>query len=562
MSNDRIGARRISGKSGITRRQLLGRSAAAAGVGLLGAQTGAAAASSLGFLGGKAPAFRMQESEKTAILVGEADLETLRVDTWGSLLQYQAYRALYEPLVHYHTKPGADGTLYYDPENLDFRSAESVEVVDGGKELRWKIRAGQTFENGRPIDAKAWEQTFHWHFDRKGVGFAQAQVNGTLQSKDDIYADGDDILVMKFAEPNPWQISSFYILNQAVVDVEEIMKNATDDDPYGERWLEQNTVASGPYRLEKWVRGEQLVFRARPEYWAGKPDIDVLIFRIVPDASVRYQLMQKGEVDLASGISFKDLAALKDEPNVVTELWRTNNWHEIVMNWKSGPLGDVNVRRAIACAVPYDEIVNQAFYGLAERLQTPFGVHVEGADPSLWPYEYDLDRAREYLSQSDTPDGFSMPYYVASTNVIEEPIAILLQDSLSQIGINLELQKMTGVQLSEALINKNAEMAEFSFYSWVPDAGYHILWNFLPDSFANFYSWENEEAQAIGEKLIPMEPGEERNELLKQFQQAFADDVASLPLVMLPESYPHKPNLSGFAYYPDSVIRWDKITME
>jgi peptide/nickel transport system substrate-binding protein len=563
MSREKIDLRQANGKpTSVTRRQLLGRSAAVAGAGLLTARSVATAAPGVGVFGGKAPSFRIQESEKTAILVGEADLETLRVDTWGSLLQYQAYRALYEPLVHYNTMPGPDGTLYYDPANLDFRSAESVEVADDGKTLRWKIRPGQTFENGRVIDANAWEQTFHWHFDRKGVGLAQAQVNGTLQSKDDIYADGDDILVMKFAEPNPWMISAFYILNQSVIDVEEIMKHATTDDPYGERWLEQNTVASGPYRLEKWVRGEQLVFRARPEYWAGKPDIDVLVFRIVPDASVRYQLIQKGEVDIASGISFKDMASLRDEPNVVTELWRTNNWHEIVMNWDSGPLGDVNVRRAIACAVPYDEIVQQAFYGLAEPLKSPFGVHVEGADPSLWPYEYDLDRAREYLSQSESPDGFSMPYYVASTNVIEEPIAVLLQDSLRQIGINLELQKMTGVQLSEALINKQVEMAEFSFYSWVPDAGYHILWNFMPDSFANFYNWENEAAQSVAAELIPMEPGAERNELLKEFQQAFADDVASLPLVMLPESYPHKPNLSGFAYYPDSVIRWDKITME
>jgi peptide/nickel transport system substrate-binding protein len=557
MSREKFDSRRTSG---VTRRKLLGGSAALAGAGLLTARSTGLAAPSMSTFG--APAFRIQESEKTAIVVGEADLETLRVDTWGSLLQYQAYRAIYEPLVHYHTKPGPDGTLYYDPENLDFRSAESVEVLDEGQTLKWKIRPGQTFENGKVIDANAWEQTFHWHFDRKGVALAQAQVNGTLMSKDDIYAEGDDVLVMKFAEPNPWMISAFYILNQSVIDVEEIMKNATDDDPFGERWLETNTIASGPYRLENWVRGEQLVFRARPEYWAGKPDIDVLIFRIVPDASVRYQLIQKGEVDIASGISFKDLAALQEEPNVVTELWRTNNWHEIVMNWNSGPLGDVNVRRAIACAVPYDEIVNQAFYGLAEQLQTPFGVLVEGADPSLWPYEYDLDRAREYLSQSDSPDGFSMPYYVATTNVIEQPIAVLLQDSLSQIGINLELQNMTGVQLSEALINKNIEMAEFSFYSWVPDAGYHILWNFMPDSFANFYSWENATAQDAAAELIPMDPGEERNELLKVFQEEFANDVASLPLVMLPESYPHKPNLSGFAYYPDSVIRWDKITME
>lgn len=562
MAREKTDPVRTTEKPGqLSRRKLIGQSAAVAGAGLVTVHS-TGSASSLFKGPRRAPTFRMQDGEKTAIMVGEADLETLRVDTWGSLLQYQAYRALYEPLVHYNTKQGPDGLFYYDPESLDFRSAESVEVLDGGKTLKWKIRPGQTFENGRVINAKAWEQTFHWHFDRKGVGFAQSQVNGTLTAKEDIYAEGEDILVMKFASPNPWQVSAFFILNQSVIDVEEIMKNAAEDDPYGERWLEKNTVASGPYKLEKWVSGEQLVFTARPEYWAGKPDIDRLIFRIVPDASVRYQLIQKGEVDIASGITFKDLAALKNEPNVVTELWRTNNWHEIVLHWDKAPLGDVNVRRAIASAVPYDEIVQQTFYGLAERLKTPFGVHVDGADPSLWPYEYNLDKAREYLSQSSVPDGFTMPYYVASTNTIEEPIALLLQDSLSKIGINLELQKMTGVQLSEALINKNVEMAEFSFYSWVPDSGYHILWNFLPESFANFYNWKNDSAQGTARELLYMSPSPERNELLKTFQQGFAEDVASIPLVMLPESYPHKPNLTGFAYYPDSVIRWEKIVME
>src|SRR5215210_3176005 len=115
MSREKVDIRRTGSKaSQVTRRKLLG-SSAAAGVGLLTARAATTAAPSIGAFGGRAPAFRIQESEKTAIVVGEADLETLRVDTWGSLLQYQAYRALYEPLVHYNTKPGPDGTLYYDP---------------------------------------------------------------------------------------------------------------------------------------------------------------------------------------------------------------------------------------------------------------------------------------------------------------------------------------------------------------------------------------------------------------------------------------------------------------
>jgi peptide/nickel transport system substrate-binding protein len=536
-------------QQGLTRRQVLGGAAA------LGAAF-AGAASAFG-----APAVIARQDAGTVIMVGEADLETLKVDTWGSLLANQAYRALYEPLVHYHTKPGPDDTLYYDPDNLDFRSAESVEIVDGGKILKWKIRPGQTFENGKPIDASAWEKTFHWNFDRQGVGMAQAQVNGTLTSKDDVYAEGDT-LVMKFAEPNPWQVSSFFITNQAVVDVDEIMSHAGEDDPWGERWLEKNTVASGPYKLEKWVAGEQLVFTARPEYWAGEPQVKRLILRVVPDASVRFQLLTKGEVDMAAGISFKDLASLEGDPDITYERWRTNDWREVVLHWGMDQWDDPNIRRAVACAIPYDEILGQVFYDFAERVETPFGLLVEGADPAVWPYDFDLDRAREYLSQSSMPNGFEVTYSVATTDPIDEPSAILIKDALSQIGITLNLQKMTPVQLFDSLIKKNVSMAQTSFYSWVPDAGYHILWNFLPDSFANFGNWQNDEVQRIGEEAITMPLGDERNALLRQFQQGFADDVATVPFVSMPQIYPHSRRIGGAAYYPDSILRWDQMTVE
>lgn len=539
----------------LSRRDLLGATALAAAVTVGGGTASAAPGNQ------RSPAPAMHQDGVTVVMVGETDLETLRVDTWGSLLAYQAYRALYEPLVHFNTKEDESGGLYYDPESFDFRSAESVEVLDDGLTLKWKIRAGQTFENGKPIDANAWAKTFQWHFDRKGVGYAQAQNNGTLFERDAVYAESDDVLVMKFPKPTPWQVSSFYILNQSVVDVDEIMSHATDTDPFGEAWTESNTVASGPYRLERWDRGEQLVFTARDDYWGGKPQIDRLIMRIVPDASVRYQLISRGEVDIASGITFKDLAALKDNEDVAFDIWRTNDWREFVLSWQTEPLNDVNVRKAIASAIPYDTIMSQVFYGIGERVKSPFGLLVPGADDSLWPYDYDLEKARAFLAQSSVPDGFTMPFYVATTNPMEEPVALLLQDSLGQIGIELDIQKMTGVQLSEALINQKIEMAQFSFYSWVDDPGYHILWNFLPQSFANFANFQNPEVQDVAQQIIDTAPGAERDALVTEFQKQFAEQVVSLPFVSLPEVYPHKKNLSGFAYYPDSCIRWDKITV-
>jgi peptide/nickel transport system substrate-binding protein len=499
---------------------------------------------------------------RTLTVAVEQDASSLKPDTWGPYLNWYAARTLYDTLLHYKTAPGPDGLQYYADGDWEMRIANKVEISTDRQTITWTIRDNATFESGKKIDAAAVVKSFQWYLDRAEVGGSQAKVDG-LVSRDDVSASGNQV-IMKLKFPAPWGASANYISLLSIVDADEVVQHATPDDKFGARWMERNTTASGPYKLEKWVPGEQLVVTARPDWYGSQPAIQRIVFRIIPDASVRFSLLKKGEVDMASVLDFKDLDALKSDPNIAVDSWVSNNWTYVGLNYNQKEFQDVNVRKAIASAIPSDDIIKSVYYGLAVPAKTPFGQRVAGADPSTWPYSYNLDQAKAYLAESAYPSGFSVTFSIPNNDINLEKSSQLIADSLGKIGIKVNIEKQTAAQNSDALVAKKLAMSITDFTSFVPDAGYHALWNHLPDSFANYWNYANPEQEKIGRQMLYMDPKDpQRIELLKQYQQIMADDVFGVYFASVKSVVAHKKSLTGFAYYPDYPLaaRFDNLKL-
>src|SRR5258708_5873167 len=227
-----------------------------------------------------APSSASSAGTKTLTVAVEQDASSLKPDTWGPFLNWYAARTLYDTLLHYKTAPGPDGLLYYVDGDWEMRLASAVEVSSDRQTITWTIRDNATFEGGKKIDAAAVVKSFQWYLDRAEVGGSQAKVDG-LVSRDDITANGNQV-IMKLKFPAPWGASANYISLLAIVDADEVMKHATPDDKFGARWMERNTTASGPYKLEKYVPGEQLVVTARPDWYGPPPAVQRIVFRVIP----------------------------------------------------------------------------------------------------------------------------------------------------------------------------------------------------------------------------------------------------------------------------------------
>lgn len=87
------------------------------------------------------------------------------------------------------------------------------------------------------------------------------------------------------------------------IDSTEAKRHATADDPWTTAWLASNCAGFGAYTVESWVPGQEIVWRANPNYFQGPPPIDRIIYRVIPDSSVRLATLQAGEIDIAEDLS-------------------------------------------------------------------------------------------------------------------------------------------------------------------------------------------------------------------------------------------------------------------
>ncbi len=124
-------------------------------------------------------------------------------------------------------------------------------------------------------------------------------------------------------------------------------------------WLKNNDAGGGAYRVEKFEPGVQEVL-TRFEAWASgpKPQIDRVIVRVIPSASTRRAMMERGDVDVSFDLPPRDAAELSKQGKLKVQGLPVENFMWFVdMNVEKPPFDDVNVRQAVAAALPYDKIV-------------------------------------------------------------------------------------------------------------------------------------------------------------------------------------------------------------
>ena len=179
-------------------------------------------------------------------------------------------------------------TLVAVDENLNIvpALAESWEVSDDGLSWTFSLRPGVTFHNGRALTADDVKYSYERILDPE-VGSGASWRLGAVASIDVI----DDATVrINLNEPNPGLLAKLggykgmAIVPQEVADAGE---------------LDRNPVGTGPFKFVSYTPGDSVVLEANPDYWEeGKPYLDQIVFKPIPDDTVRLTNLQTGEVDL------------------------------------------------------------------------------------------------------------------------------------------------------------------------------------------------------------------------------------------------------------------------
>jgi peptide/nickel transport system substrate-binding protein len=215
-----------------------------------------------------------------------------------------------------------------------------------------------------------------------------------------------------------------------------------------------NPVGSGPFRFGSWERGQRLTLEANTEYpeaLGGRPYLDRVVFRVIPEATTMLTELLAGGADLIGWTLLPDQAQqLMGQSGIDVRHFPSREFTYIGLNNERPQFRDAETRRAIAMSIDRQQIINALLHDFA----SPASGMIPGwspMDPGLDAVPHDPAAARQLLAQAGWqagPDGtlrrqgqaLSFTMLVNAANRTHQDIATVIQQQLRQVGISIEIR--------------------------------------------------------------------------------------------------------------------------
>ena len=408
----------------------------------------------------------------------------------------------YDRLLRFGTLARPDGTLYYDYFKIEGELVERNELSDDKKTVTLFLRPDATFHDGSPVTA----EDVKWSLDRVvslPIGKAQFGTGSMTSPEQFVVVDAHTIRITT-PQPDRFTLPNLAATYPVIFNAKLARTHATAADPWATEWLKTNVAGGGAFRLESHQPGQNLLLSRFDDWKSGAlPGFRRVLWQIVPAAQSRRSLLERGDADLVQDLLPQDAVSMAQEGKVkVVGVPMAGAFHFIGMNSRKSPFDNVKVRRAIAFALPYQEMFDAALFKRGWKL---FGGTPDVADGTTFPqplgYDTDPAKARALLAEAGLPNGFDTTFnYELSLATVAEPVSLLMQEALGKVGIRVTINKVPGGQLGTLLQKKEVPFffeSSVAYFS-APDYFFRIFYN-GPTRW-NFGSYDNPEFDALVDK--------------------------------------------------------------
>lgn len=483
----------------------------------------------------------------STLLVG-AQAQADRTIVMASLVELYTI----DPAAGFDQAIGSSLKQFYDalfryvgnPPTVEPWLAESYEVSDDGLTYTVKLHENAVFHDGSPVNAEAVVYSAE-RLLRVGQG-AAGLFTGVLSPGSTTAVDE---YTVQFTLDQPYGpfldiLTWLFIVNPAVVEA-----NKGEDD--GVTYLTDHEAGSGPYTMGRWQAGELYEFVAVPDYWKGWPNENypTTVIRLVTrEASTRRLSLESGEADLIDWMSVDDIVALDGVNGMRPAPGPTISVYDVKMNTVDGPTADVNLRRAISYAVDY-EALYAIWGGRATPLTGPLPPSIAGDAAPV--YTTDLDKAAEALAASTFPEGLTLEYVYVTGLEDERRTGLVLQDSLADIGITVNITAVTWADAVATFADPTTSPDLFPLYSSTafadPD---NYLWAAFHSSLAGNWTnpghYSNPEVDALLEQARASVDPAQRTDLYSQARELILADAPNLFVAATPEDHIVGPRIVNY----------------
>jgi len=537
-----------------------------------------------------APAAAQQQ--KTLLILGEGVPASLNYDgpSGNHVPSQTGFHNVIEPLVDYaFGAKSEDGTQLYNFTKFEGALAESFSFDAATNTWTFKLRKGvkscagnvfsaddviYTFARAKSISGKA-PIGYFLSSVASVANFTPALFGPTPEAKerrklgDEVKKVDDYTVQIKQSAPNRLMLPVLTIFGLLIYDSKEMKKHATDADPWSHEYTNNvNAPSFGPYCVDSWKKEEEFVVKANPNYWRGKPFYDRVIYKKVPQSANRIAILRSGQANVVEGLNPKEISSLRNVKGIKTEGGYLNSTLILLVNWKAKPFDNVALRKAIAYAIPYDDLIKTSYFGQAKQWQGLVPSSYPGYKKPTAAYKYDPAMAKKLLAEAGYPDGKGLEAfpdafklsYAAERESNLGPSATLIQTRLKALGIPVVLDPQPATQLADRqLVKKDLP---FSLYDQSKpigvDAAYALQLYFVtpPRGVNNMTNFSNADLDGLFTKAQVEVDEAKRNEYLAQAQEILMSNLAWVPLLETKFQVAVQSKVKGMVLHPAQILVW------
>jgi peptide/nickel transport system substrate-binding protein len=454
-----------------------------------------------------------------------------------------------EPAVGFN--PALEGTNWPETQRLIYNGltdygptgelvpglARSWTVSDDADTFTFRLTPGVTFHDGKELTAEDVRFTFESIADAK----VASPMNVYIANLKSVETPDKATVTLKFNGPNVLMmpgISAIGIIPKHVWAGTDFRKNPAMSMPVG----------TGPFKLREWQRSSHLVFEANRNYFRkGKPYVDQVIFKVVPDAATGIEAFKNGELDVVmsqgmpGGLPYAQVRQLVESrpANIAFHEFVQNFNQNLWMNCAAPPFDNPKVRRAIAYAINKELIVKALLQGFGRVQDSYLGDlpgHKWAHDPSLRS-EYSPAKANQLLDEAGLPRKGASRFAVTllATEGFRVKLSEALKAMLAPVGIDASIKSYTWATYI-ARIRQDRDTAGCLwtiFSSRQVDPAFsmdYLSAKNVKAGGSNYAQWTHPRATELIEAARSTAVQEKRKALYQEIQRIVFDETAVIPL--------------------------------
>lgn len=454
--------------------------------------------------------------------------------------------------------------------------AESWTMAPDGKTYTFKLRGDVKWHDGKP-------------FTSADVKFSVENLIAPYHSRGKVYwgelesAETPDAttIVFKLKKPVPYFLKAFQPSESPILP-KHLLESIDTKDAKSVRGAEfmQKPVGTGPFMFKEWKKGSHITLERNPDYWKkGRPYLEQVIFRVIPDGAARAIALETGELDLApmNSVPQADMARLAKLKHIQLSNKGAEGlgpllWLEV--NLREKPLADKRVRQAISMAIDRKKVVDVIWYGQGKPATGPLVSPNPWYDKKLKPFEYNIKKANQLLDAAGYKRGadgkrFKMTQHFTPYGESFVRLAEYTKNELGKLGIEVETQSADmGGWLKAVYTDWSYQMTN-NFTHNYSDPAIGTQRAFVSSnirkgaSFTNSMDYKNPRVDELFAQSAIEIDDKKRAAQLAEIQQILRDELPVIFLVEIAYSHLYNKRVHGLITNGISMYsNWDSVWVD